>query len=346
MSTYGNFYIFDSGLAKKFGKKEAIFIAYILAWQKISKTGWVFRTQKEISENTTLSRYQQESARRKLKLVGVLSELRTGQPSRLYYKIDESQLEKYFSEKLEEKKTVGAENYQNERNSQSRMRETRNLEKSPTDNNIKPEEDEKSSVTNNITNNIDENSNFHLDPSPEKKSSSLIISEEKSKNIEEKAEISNIINHLKSKKKNQIYEIFLIYSKHYYSRYKSYPAFTSKLAGQIKYLFSSIRDIEKTERMIEAFINDESSFLCMRFHDFGLLISNINKYLVLSQNPEIAKIYSDEYILERKKKENIAKAKSDYELEDLAKRVLEKYKGTKDEERAKQWVEKQRGKNG
>jgi len=280
MSTYGNFYIFDSGLAKKFGKKEAIFIAYILAWQKISKTGWVFRTQKEISENTTLSRFQQESARRKLKLIGVLSELRTGQPSRLYYKIDESQLEKYFSEKLEEKKAAGAEN-QNERNSQSRVRETSNLEKSPTDNNIKPQEDEKSSVTNNITNNIDENSNFHLDPSPKKKSSSLISFDEKSKNIEEKADV---INHLKSKKKNQIYEIFLIYSKHYFSRYKSYPAFTPKLAGQIKYLFSSIRDIEKIERMIEAFINDESSFLCMRFHDFGLMISNMNKYLVLFES--------------------------------------------------------------
>jgi len=94
-------------LAKAVGSANAgIFLSQFLYWtpRAHDKQGWVYKTQDDIYEETALTRYEQESARKKLRLAGmaspnispddktvpaedkgVLLEKRAGVPSRLYF---------------------------------------------------------------------------------------------------------------------------------------------------------------------------------------------------------------------------------------------------------------------
>jgi len=101
-------------LAKVLGSvTAALFVSQIGYWSDkgASKDGWIWKTQDEMTDETGLSRYEQETARRIAREKGVLTEQRKGVPARLFYKIDWDAL------------TVLIDEYQ-----QSSMRETPNLE--------------------------------------------------------------------------------------------------------------------------------------------------------------------------------------------------------------------------
>ncbi len=49
--------------------------------------GWFFRSQAQWTEETTLSRWEQESARRSLRQAGLLEERRAGMPARLWFRV-------------------------------------------------------------------------------------------------------------------------------------------------------------------------------------------------------------------------------------------------------------------
>ena len=50
--------------------------------------GWIYKTQAEIEEETGLTRRNQETARKKLRDLGVLEERYTGMPAKLYYRLN------------------------------------------------------------------------------------------------------------------------------------------------------------------------------------------------------------------------------------------------------------------
>lgn len=50
--------------------------------------GWIYKTQAEITEETALTRWEQETARKKLKALGVLEEKYQDMPRRLYFRVD------------------------------------------------------------------------------------------------------------------------------------------------------------------------------------------------------------------------------------------------------------------
>lgn len=54
--------------------------------------GWIYKTQAEMERETTLSRREQEGARRRLRELGVLSERRRKVPARMRYRIDYDRL--------------------------------------------------------------------------------------------------------------------------------------------------------------------------------------------------------------------------------------------------------------
>lgn len=76
--------------------KTGVFICLFIHWDGKGEDpdGWIYKTQKEISEETGLSRYEQETARKTLVELGVLETSRRGQPAKLYYKFDWEKLEK------------------------------------------------------------------------------------------------------------------------------------------------------------------------------------------------------------------------------------------------------------
>ena len=85
-------------LAKAVGSATAgIFLSQLLYWtpRAHDKEGWIYKTQKDIYEETALTRWEQESARKVLRKAGstpgrtgVLEEKRAGVPSRLYFRIN------------------------------------------------------------------------------------------------------------------------------------------------------------------------------------------------------------------------------------------------------------------
>ncbi|MGK1925716.1 replication protein RepO, partial [Klebsiella pneumoniae] len=71
------------------GVTAALFLSQMIYWTNRSDDdGWVYKTQEEWEEETGLSRYEQEGARKKLRSIGVLQEKKKGVPARLFYKVD------------------------------------------------------------------------------------------------------------------------------------------------------------------------------------------------------------------------------------------------------------------
>ena len=83
------------------GVKEAIFLTHILWWKKRSEDGWVFRTREDIERDTGLSRWEQETARRNLRQLGVLREEYRGIPRRLFFYVDMGKLDEVWKSFIE-----------------------------------------------------------------------------------------------------------------------------------------------------------------------------------------------------------------------------------------------------
>lgn len=94
----------------------ALMLSQAMYWAKRTSDpeGWFYKTQDDWQEETGLSRFEQESARKCLMALGVWHEERRGIPAKLYYRIDLAALEK-------------ALRYQIAENQQTRVRETSNL---------------------------------------------------------------------------------------------------------------------------------------------------------------------------------------------------------------------------
>jgi hypothetical protein len=84
--------------AKAIGSVQAaLFLSQLLYWSdKGNNDGWIYKTQKEFYEETGLSRYEQETARKKLKKLGILEEKYQGVPRKLYYRINMRKLAEFM----------------------------------------------------------------------------------------------------------------------------------------------------------------------------------------------------------------------------------------------------------
>jgi hypothetical protein len=80
-----------TAFAKAFGSVEAgIFTSQFFYWygRGHNPEGWIYKTQEEIEQETGLTRRNQETARKRLRALGVLEETRMGAPSRLFYRLN------------------------------------------------------------------------------------------------------------------------------------------------------------------------------------------------------------------------------------------------------------------
>lgn len=95
------------------------------------RDGWFYMTMDQISEQTGMIREEQETARKRLKAIGVLQEERRGNPGRMWFRLDEDRLYELLREYAETVK-AGIPQCDNPaiKNAgipQSKVRELRNL---------------------------------------------------------------------------------------------------------------------------------------------------------------------------------------------------------------------------
>ena len=73
----------------------ALFLSQAVYWQcrvPANRDGWWFKSRDDWRDETGLSRYEQECARKKLRKLGVLEEERRGVPAKLWYRVNETVL--------------------------------------------------------------------------------------------------------------------------------------------------------------------------------------------------------------------------------------------------------------
>ena len=96
----------------------AVLLSQLVYWHNRMDAGWFYKTQKEIRDETGLTREEQETARRRLISAGVLEEDRRGVPAKLYFRVKADALELLLLKKIKEKT-------QNAGTPHSSMRESR-----------------------------------------------------------------------------------------------------------------------------------------------------------------------------------------------------------------------------
>lgn len=76
------------------GITGALMLSQAIYWSRRTddSEGWFYKSQSEWEEETGLTRYEQEGARKALCKIGVLEESRSGVPARLYYRINPRKL--------------------------------------------------------------------------------------------------------------------------------------------------------------------------------------------------------------------------------------------------------------
>ena len=72
-----------------------VFLSQAFYWSQRTSDpdGWFWKTQEQWFNETFMSRYEQETARKKLIAIGVLEQKRQGLPAKLFYRIDREALE-------------------------------------------------------------------------------------------------------------------------------------------------------------------------------------------------------------------------------------------------------------
>ncbi|RLC33283.1 hypothetical protein DRH14_05155 [Candidatus Shapirobacteria bacterium] len=93
------------------GVKEALFVSQMLYWQGKGRIpdGWIWKTRAEWTEETGLSRWEQETARKNLCRLGVLEEKRQGIPAKLYYRLNLERLHELIVAKLDDLQQDGGD---------------------------------------------------------------------------------------------------------------------------------------------------------------------------------------------------------------------------------------------
>ena len=84
------------------GITGALLLSQIVYWQNRMEGQWFYKTQADLEEETGLTRYEQEGARKKLVSCGVLEEAKRGIPAKLYFRVNQVRLEALLLGKVQQ----------------------------------------------------------------------------------------------------------------------------------------------------------------------------------------------------------------------------------------------------
>lgn len=285
---------------------------------------WIAKSYKDIQKETRLTEYQVRDALKVLsekKLINKKIKKFNAIPT-LHLQINKANFEQAYKEVIEI--------YQKELNSQKKNKIDENEESEcmkPTNRFVENIQNDSLETYESITieykqkNTNNNNNNSLEEQSLEVESKELVVSDNTDSILEA---IS------KNHKPNLVYQIYLLYIKNWTKRYKGLkePILTKKMAGQIKLLLRDIQNIDEIDKMLEAFISCDEGYLISKTHDFGLFLCDLNKWLALSDKPELAKVFTTEYAKNKmylQKKELVQKEEEKKrEIEFLKKKEEEK----------------------
>jgi len=94
----------------------ALFLSQAVYWTGTKPDGWFYKSREDWTEETGLTRYEQESARIALKKIGVLEEVRKGCPFQLHFKINVKEIFRILSAKSNKKHSVNNSRHSVENN--------------------------------------------------------------------------------------------------------------------------------------------------------------------------------------------------------------------------------------
>ncbi|AHM72982.1 hypothetical protein [Yersinia hibernica] len=81
------------------GITGAVLLSQMVYWHnRITIGQWFYKTQSQLEEETGLTRYEQEGARRKLRDIGVLEESKQGIPAKLFFRLNHELLQRLLLE--------------------------------------------------------------------------------------------------------------------------------------------------------------------------------------------------------------------------------------------------------
>ena len=105
---HGDYVVYYPRVAEVCGNiKSAILLSQALSWtsgylrQNPGREGWFWKTREEWFLETGLSRWEQESARKRLRKLGVLEEKRMGAPPKLFFRVNLDQLGRLLSTRFD-----------------------------------------------------------------------------------------------------------------------------------------------------------------------------------------------------------------------------------------------------
>ncbi|MBE0470406.1 MAG: hypothetical protein IBX55_12985 [Methyloprofundus sp.] len=89
------------------GVTGALMLSQAIYWSSRTgeNSGWFYKTQKDWEIETGLTRYEQDSARKKLKSLGLIQEIKRGVPCKVHYRVDFDMLTKLVSQFVEKQQT-------------------------------------------------------------------------------------------------------------------------------------------------------------------------------------------------------------------------------------------------
>lgn len=103
----GGFVMYHRALAHAVGDHSAgLLLSQFWGWTTTEsvkeRDGWFYKTQAEINQETAMTRREQETARRKLRELGLLDEQMRGQPAKLWFRLNVDALMDLLQERAEE----------------------------------------------------------------------------------------------------------------------------------------------------------------------------------------------------------------------------------------------------
>ncbi|MEM9451199.1 MAG: hypothetical protein AAGA75_22045 [Cyanobacteria bacterium P01_E01_bin.6] len=159
-----------------------IFISQFIYWtgKQADPDGWIYKNQEQITAETGLSRYEQQSARKVLKKLNYIEERKCGVPCRLEYRINLSGINQAWDEMLQtgqstaltSKRKFNAKRTQNARNARNSQFSVRQKTRMLCDNR------QECCATTDIyteSTNIDDFSEITKDPKEERKELTLLL---------------------------------------------------------------------------------------------------------------------------------------------------------------------------
>ena len=104
------FLIVNKHIAKEIGLKATILLSDLISKEQYFEDDWFFNTESNITQDTTLTPYQQRNALKTLLKYQIIEVKRMGVPAKKHFKINEEQVIKLLNNKLSKNLTTNNKN--------------------------------------------------------------------------------------------------------------------------------------------------------------------------------------------------------------------------------------------